>query len=84
MFSVSFYAKFSIVMNIYMCVCIYASMYVNIHYSSVYAHLSTYIEQDLPSVGKKGGMAVGVGGQLAMSTPVQKWGKGLVSGLLKQ
>lgn len=58
----------------------YACMYVNIYYSSIYAHLSTYIEQDLPSIGKKVGMAVG--GQLAMSAPVQKWGKGLVPGLL--
>ena len=55
-------------------------MYVNIYYSSVYAHLSTCIEQDLPSIGKKVGMAVG--GQLALSSPVQEWGKGLVSGLL--
>ena len=64
----------------YVYVCIYACMYVNIYCSSVYAHLSTNIEQDLPSIGKDVGMAVG--GQLALSALVQKWGKGLVPGLL--
>ena len=42
-YSLSFYAKFFIVRNIY--VCMYACMYVNIYYSSVYAHLGTYIDK---------------------------------------